>query len=710
MICGARLERRGVRLRLLAALLCSTAVPLIPCVAAASVDASVRLHAVKAAVPPPLAASDAAPVWRTAVVARDFMNFTDRSRARLRVTARLLYDAENIYVEFHSDQAGVPITATQRVEHAGVGSDDHVGFELDTSGNGSRVYTFRVNPLGVHDESSSENSRYAPPWTSIAASHPDGSWDAMLVIPLSDIRAQSGSVQDWRINFERYVAARNADQTWAYASQMQSIGEVQYWPWLTGVRIAAGATRPKPRADAYVLDSAGSQRDEFQNGIGHFQKMQPRIAGIDVTYPFTNTLALVGTLNPDFSNVEEDQTTIELQEFQRQYQEYRPFFAQGAQYINALPSVGVYGGNELFYSPAIGVFDRGLKVEGTAGRSAIGALNVVGPGVNDNAAGYDYAAPDGSVNLSMESVLANHPGIRDETTGFGFTRLNSHSGERTQIEYAAETDTANGDGHDFNLSEGLQNQHFAATAYYRDTSPQYSPLDGYVATSDSRGLAASLGYRGTGAAAGPLTSYHVNLTADRFLAYDGSVRQADINAFWNIEFKNLVTVQGFAGPSELQVAPGVIEPFNRRQIELDYKASTPSPAMLSYSWGPFGSGFVQQFVAAYTRTTGPYVVSFEYDGNIERAHAGGAIRDSQWLRRITLARALGNDASFGVALRAINGTGGFAQPGVDLSALYQQRFANQDLLYVEFGTPAAPQTLHRIIVKYVFHAGGASGA
>ena|GEM_PF-6281169 len=41
--------------------------------------------------------------------------------------------------------------------------------------------------------------------------------------------------------------------------------------------------------------------------------------------------------------------------------------------------------------------------------------------------------------------------------------------------------------------------------------------------------------------------------------------------------------------------------------------------------------------------------------------------------------------------------------------LYETRLKNQDLLYVEYGTSAAPQTLHRFIVKYVFHAGGSSG-
>lgn len=673
----------------------------------AAVTQSDAFEAVKTAAPPSRETISAQ--WREGVRASGFVDFTDRQPARYATQAYLLYDEKYLYVAFHCVQSGMPITAAQRIDHAGVGSDDHVGFGVDTSGNGSRTYQFRVNPAGVHDESSTENARYAPDWESNARVDAAGNYDAFLTIPLAAIRAQSGGMQRWRFNFERFVAAANADQTWAYSPAMQSIGSVQYWPWLTGIRLSAAATRPKPQADAYVLQSAGSQAETFQNGIGQFEQMHARPAGLDVTYPFTDTLAFVGTLNPDFSNVEQDQTTIELQEFQKAYQEYRPFFAQGAQYINAVPQIGVFGGNSMFYSPSIGVFNRGLKVEGTAGKSSLGVLNVVGPGVDDTAAGYAYTADNGALSASAQSVLADHPGLRDRTTGLGLQRLNRHSGEFTEIAVAAEQSTGDGPAHDFAFSEGLQNQHFTAIAYYRDTSALYHPADGYVAVPDARGPTVKLGYAGTGSSQSPLLSYNVNFFADRYLASDGSVREADVNAFYNVQFKNLISLQGFAGPSELQTAPGVIQWFNRRQIQLGYRQGTPQPLTLGYTWGPFAGGYVQQPQFSDQRVFAAYAVSFAYEGNIERARPSGPIVNSQWLRRVAISRSFGRYSSIGVQLRDINGTGGFAQPGSNLSLLYQQRFRNQDLLYLEYGTPAAAQTLHRFIVKYVFHAGGESG-
>jgi len=207
----------------------------------------------------------------------------------------------------------------------------------------------------------------------------------------------------------------------------------------------------------------------------------------------------------------------------------------------------------------------------------------------------------------------------------------------------------------------------------------------------------------------PLLSYSLNVFGDRYLASDGSVREADVNAFYNVQFKDLLSLQGFFGPSELQTSPGVIQWFNRRQIQLGYRQGTPEPLTVAYTWGPFAGGYVQQTQFIDQRVFGPYALSFEYDGNIERARAGGPIQNSQWLRRFTFLRSIGSYASFGVQLRGINGTGGFAEPGTNLSLLYQQRFVNEDYLYLEYGTPAAAQTLHRFIIKYVFHAGGQTG-
>lgn len=691
---------------------------LVPSPVRASVTAAETITAVKAVQAPPDDLS--APQWQQAVRATGFEDFTELRPASLATAAYLLYDDRNLYVAFSCTQAGTPIVATQTVDNAGVGSDDHVTFWIDTSGNGSRVYSFSASPRGVRSETSSENARYAPSWRA-RATVSGGNYTVFMTIPLADLRASGSRRLHWRIDFERYIAALNQDDTWAFQSAQTSVSSPQYWPTLAGITLAHAATRPKPYADVYALESAGSAHNVFQNGIGEFEPMNVRNAGIDATVPFTSTLAFVGTLNPDFSNVEEDQTAIAPQEFQRVYSEYRPFFAEGSQYINSLPQPSLLGtAAAMFYTPSIGIFNRGLKIEGTAGQNAIGLLNVVGPGVDDNAFGYAYTTPNNAFSASSEAVIADHDGVVDDTYGVGVAQTNPHSGQFTQVQAQSESGTlvtSPGAAQSLTLMEGLRNQHFVVQGLATDVGPQFSPIDGYTAIDDERGTGASVEYLGVGSSSSPVQAYSVTIFADRYFDRGGDVRQADINGIYNVTFKNLISISGFAGPSELRsygvgypvYEDGLTNWFNRRQIALGYRNNTASPVDVSYTWGPFDGYWTEDPAASIARAFGFYAITLQYQGNIERANAAAPPFNSQWLRSLALSRSFGRDTTLSLALRSVNGTGGLAQTGTNLAILFQQRYAGGDMLYLEYGTPAAAQTLHRFIAKYVFHMGGGIG-
>lgn len=676
-------------------------------------DHTMRFTAAKSTQAPALDPVAEGPAWQNALKATGFEDVTTREPAKYQTGASFLYDDKNLYVAFHAAQSGVPIVATQTVDNAGVLSDDHVTFSVDTSGNGSRVYNFRATPKGVHDESSSENARYAPDWTSLAKIEPDGSYDVLMIIPLSDLRAQSAPVQRWKMNFVRFIAATNDEYSWAYEPTQTSPGDASFWPEVDGIKLVAAATRPKPHADIYTLASAGSQNRLFQNGIGNFAAAKPRGVGVDVTVPVTNTLAFVGTLNPDFSNVEQDQTTIAPQMFQRQYQEYRPFFAQGAQYINAITQVSVNGiADSLFYTPSIGIFNRGLKIEGTAGQNSIGALNVTGDGFNDTAFGYKYSRPDNTLGVGVEGVMANHTGVKDDAAGVSVTTNNARSGQFTMAELKQENNSASGTASYLFASEGIQTAKYFAAIDYRDIAPGFDPIDGYTAIDDIRGPRAIFQYNGVGSKHGIVKSWNGGFLVDRFLDREGQVREYDAGGSAGVTFQNQLSVMFSGGPSGLRFdtsRTGSVVPFSLRQLMLGYKDGSPSPIDVSYAWGPFGAGYLQQMTLSSSQQFGIYGVSFEYDGTIEHASALQPYA-TQWLRRVSLTRSFGRNTSLAIGLRNVNGWGGFATPGTNLAVSFHKRFLNLDELYVDYGTPAAPgNTIHRLIVKYVFHAGGATG-
>jgi len=705
---------------------------LLACPARAWVDRTQSFAAVKTATPPALDASLTDPVWQTGLKMTDFFNYTTRQPAKNATVAYLLYDDKNLYVGIHCAQAGTAIVAAQTVDHSGVSTDDHVAFQIDTAGNGSRTYEFRANPKGIHDEYSSENARYAPDWTSIAKIFPNGDYNIMMVIPLSDIRAESTPVQRWRLDVARLVAATNDEYTWAYDPTQTSIDNSGNWPFLTGIQIAARATRPRPHADVYGLASAGSDRRLFQNGIGQFQDNTPRSVGVDLTYPITNSLAFVGTLNPDFSNVEQDQTTIAPQEFQRQYSEYRPFFSQGAQYINSLPGVNVNASDIPFYTPAIGIFNHGEKIEGTIGRNSIGLLNVGGNGFDDAAMGYSYQTTDQSFDAGLEAVDANfidpNTGnrVHDDVRGYALVSENPHSGVLAVVKLQTDTGsfvTDAAQAQDLNIAGGWQGAKGLVLAAYRDIGPEYAPALGFITNNDIRGPQLFGQYNGVGPKNGFVKSYSVLGGIDRFVDRSGAAHQVDTFENYSVTFKNSISATYGNTTSELgfyNVAAFPLYigrqylPFNSQGFGLDYKDGTPSPIDTSYTWGPYGGVFLQQMVVSTSQQFGVYGASLDYEATIEKSmpesFPGTPALDSQWLRRVSLTRSFGKNASFALGLRSINGNGGFALPGSTLALSYHQRFRNLDELFVDYGSPAYFQTLHRLVVKFVFHTGGGTGS
>ncbi len=734
--------------------------------ASAAVTMDTSVPAVQAPHPLPLDPGLSDPAWKAGAmpVPGGFQCLTTRSRAIHPTTVWMLYDAHNLYVAFQAEQAGTPIVATQTTNDVGFGIDDFVGVGVDTSGVGSQSYYFETTPRGIRYEQANENSRYKPTWSAATAVH-GSTWTAVLVIPLNIMRIHPGSPQSWRINFVRNIAAVGEHYTWSYNGVMQdgTIGngwpnffDVRYWAAWNGVQVSSAmlrAARPKPRLEVYGLDSAGSNRDIFQQANGTFAPQNVRTAGFDLTYPVTSTINFVGTLSPDFSNVEIDQQTIAPQEFRRQLAEYRPFFAQGATFINA--DAASIGPNLVFYSPNIGPFDRGEKLEGTFGKQSFGVLNFhgfdasTGNTFNDIAYGYKHALQNRTFLYWADGVIAHHSIFGSDTTNeFGAAGRNLKTGFVWGIDQAWEHGSwvPQGTARNTNGFIDVHKPNYEVNVAYQDLSPNYNPIDGFTADSDVRGPA----FFGVVIGSTPFVkNYQFTVNADRYFDRTGAVHQADGFAGLNATLRNGISINGL-GPSigELRnyslidpVANGTTcndpalprsyftgypgyfcgrtDTYNLMTIPLGYGDGTPTPIDGSVSYGRFGYGMLGQgdngpdYVHLYTLSTSRPIgrmlsLGFEYDGTFERSTTSSAF-DSQWLRRVSIGALLGQDSNFTISVRSINGRGGFALPGTDFAAAYHRRFRNGDELFVNYGTPAAPYTLHRLIMKYLFRFGGEAG-
>ena len=720
----------------------------------AAVTAQFSLPLARAAQPLPLDPSLSDPAWAAGAVPNGdgpWENVTTRSPAQHETTAYVLYDDRNLYVAFKAQQAGTPISASQTTNDNGFGIDDFVGIGIDTSGAGSNAYYFETTPRGVRYEQANENVRFRPFWQA-AAKITGGTWNAVMIIPLDTLKI--GASKTWHIQFVRAVAASGEHYVWSFDGLMQDssagnwplFSDTRFWPAATGIKLT-GQKRGRGRADIFGLESVGSERNLFQQANGEFLPMNVRYWGIDVSYPLTRTINFVGTANPDFSNVEIDQQTIQPQEFRRLLSEYRPFFAQGANFINASSggrslSGGLTAPNLIFYSPDIGPFDWGAKTEGTFGNQSFGALafrgfdQTTGNTFGDEAYGYEHALPDGTFYYWSDGVLAHHSIDGDDSTiEFGAEGRNKHTGLVWFADQAFENGSWVPQGHaDFTqASLDVHKPNYEIYASYMDTSPNYNPIDGYTPISDVRGPIAYVNFVGS---LPGIKNWSWFTGVDRLIDQTGAVHRADTQSFLNVTFKNNFSIDGAGiavgqlrqygipsgpgctGPIVYQSTftgypcylDGLTQPYNLYQIPIGYRDGTPSPIDASYAWGPFGGDYVHLFTLGAARPIAKNVtLGLSYDGTYERSMLTGVL-DSQWLRSISLNFSLSHESTLALALRDINGYGGFAtQIGNNLAIAFHQRFRSGSELFMNYGSPAAGATINRFIVKFVFHAGADAG-
>jgi hypothetical protein len=667
-----------------------------------------------------------APAWSSSLEADHFMDLTRRSEEVAHETVgHLVLDHRAIYVSFTCRQHA-PITATQEANDVGFGIDDFVGIGIDTSGNGSQVYYFEATPRAVRYQQASESSRYAPQWQA-RASVTESGWNALLAIPLSTLRTRAGASQTWRINLVRHVAATDENSSWAFGSLMQDaavpnwpgFADSRYWPAL--LHVAVETPRARPSGDVYLLGSAGEDRNLFTAGGAGLGRVTSRDIGADFKYPLTTSLNLVGTLAPDFSSVEADQTTIAPQEFRRVLTEYRPFFAQGARFID--PSDGRFGlGGPpylLLYTPAIGIVNSGLKLEGTQGQGTIGVFTVQGPGYRDEAFGIKEARPDRSFSLWSDGVFADHEGVANRAIELGARHANAHSGFNSAVEVAEERGDGEPGAHAANAYVDLHKSNYEINLNAVDISRGFAPADGYVPVDDIHGLGAVIDLPEV-AQRGMVKTYELTLGGDRYLDGAGQVHQVDAAANVDMVLRNGFHLSGGPQNGLLRIYGDVVsrlssalQRFDQTTVNLGYGDGGPSPTDLSYAWGPFSCGMpncgnrtsfgLNQYGLRATRQLArQYTISVEYDGTRERFAEGA---DGQILTRIAIGKSFDAASTFSVAIRNVRGTGGFAIPGLNTSAIFHRRAGGREL-YVEYGAPSALSTVQRVVVKYALLIGG----
>ncbi len=276
------------------------------------------------------------PGWRGAAKADNFAehNPGDQTKPPVNTEAYITYDDAKLYVSFicYDDPATIRASMTERDR---IGSDDNICFLLDTYGDAVWAYEFNVNPYGIQGDllwsaDQGEDSRFDLIWES-AGQITDSGWQIELALPFSSLRFPNTEEQVWKMDFWRnHPREVRRQYSWAAYDRDDPCWPCK-WGTVTGIRnVAPGrGIELMPSLVAFQsgsLDGDGTSGSPFDfvndDGDGEMS--------LNAKYSITSDVTTEATYNPDFSQIEGDQSQIDVNtNFALFYNERRPFFREG---------------------------------------------------------------------------------------------------------------------------------------------------------------------------------------------------------------------------------------------------------------------------------------------------------------------------------------------------------------------------------------------
>ena len=646
--------------------------------------------------------------WQPAAKVSLGQDFTYRRPVDETTEVEIAQDASALDVAFVVTQRE-PRTESQQTNSSAVQSDDYVGVYLFPRGTQGFSYGFFANPRGTRYQTSSENSAYSPPWT--AAGHVTSSgYVVTMRIPLDVIR--SGGSTTWRAQFVRSTVATGGLAVWAFAPRASNASDATFAGTLVGVGAKSTALRPKPRAQLYAL----GERTTPAYG-GNTSRL-----GADFSLPVTPTASFVGSIHPDYSNVELDQQTIVPSAFAYQYAEVRPFFTQAAQAFNY--NVSCSNCPQLLYTPAIPTFREGYALEGTQGPVTFGAFDAIGYGRVDQAMAYDYgrSSPENFLAANFQRVAVDTAtGIHDELESFQGGAGNQKTHMFVYLNAAFERGSlvpTPGQGNYFEYGGGYAGPTAIVVLNAQRVGAQFSPVDSFVPQTDLTGYEFFGKKTWTFKPGYFLHDVQVQDFYARYHNRFGQTDQTDASESVQLDFKNLITFRVNPSVSAVQVPSGELLPFDGNTLYLGYRVNTATPTYVQYSGGPYYHGELNAYRAVTVLPLRKRLhLTLEADEDKYLTVARGESTTNQWLQRASLDWQISKDASFDVGGRRIVGTflpnafqlPPFAYVNAGNVSVAFHYLSSRNEFYVVYGDPNSLATTPALFVKWIRYIGAPKG-
>jgi len=326
-----------------------------------------------------------APAWGRASVLTGFSEYqpVDGRPASDSTEVLVWYGKDAIYFGIRAFEAHGAVVRATLANRDNIDADDHVNILLDTYNARHQALLFAVNPLGVQEDGVWSDGVGA----SAGGQNTGGRTDASVDLNPDYVYQSRGHVTAWgyvvevRIPFKSLHYQSRDPQTWGFQVDrvVQHSGFEETWTRVvragTGYLLQSGViTGLTGMERGLVMDLTPEVTQKFDGApppthLGYGYQGSVNVGGT-VRWGMTANLTAVGTVRPDFSQVEADVGQVSAnQRFALFYPEKRPFFLEGLELFNTP--------NTLIYTRQIVQPDGGYKVIGEVGGMTLGYLGAV---------------------------------------------------------------------------------------------------------------------------------------------------------------------------------------------------------------------------------------------------------------------------------------------------------------------------------------------
>jgi hypothetical protein len=343
--------------------------------------------------------------WKGAAVLKDMVDKSTGAPAPEQGQFWIAYDESYIYFAGRlGDSSPSLIRATEYQKNVSLKSDDSVGLYLDLSGTAADFNLFEINPKGATSISLAGGRAAKREWAGDFTAQgriTESGWEFEARVPWQILSLPGHGKRNLRVNFTRTVARTQR----SYLSAFVTEGNFKNTPVWKNVEVPAQEFVRTLKLLPYIY--AGYDREN-----GHVFN-----SGLDLKTQISDQIELVGTINPDFRNIENQILSLDFSRFERLAGETRPFFQEGRQYI----------GSALFASQRIDNFDVGVNTYGRiSNKTTFGLLDTVDwdrrnflfgqetRGTRNNFVGTFTHDPDPNLQLRLSVSSVDRPDLKND--------------------------------------------------------------------------------------------------------------------------------------------------------------------------------------------------------------------------------------------------------------------------------------------------------